>query len=200
VGVVSPAALDAVTIDAYGTLLELRDPVSSFARAVPGFERDAIDRAFRAEVEYYTAHSVEARDEDSLHELRAECARVFNAQLGSSLSPDEFMSALDFTWIDAAVGAVHQLRARGLAVGVVSNWDISLHERLAPLGIVVTTSAEAGAQKPDPAIFRLALERLDVVPERTLHVGDTAADEEGARAAGIAFTPAPLAALLESWA
>jgi putative hydrolase of the HAD superfamily len=200
VGVVSPAALDAVTIDAYGTLLELHDPVGSFARIAPGFERNAIDRAFRTEVDYYAGHSVEARDEASLRELRAECARVFNAELGSSLSPDEFMSALDFTWIDGAVEAVHGLRARGLAVAVVSNWDISLHERLAPLGIVVTTSADVGARKPDPAIFRLALERLGVLPERTLHVGDTAADEAGARAAGISFAPAPLASLLESWA
>jgi putative hydrolase of the HAD superfamily len=54
--------------------------------------------------------------------------------------------------------------------------------------------------KPDPAIFRLALERLGVSSERTLHVGDSDADEEGARAAGIAFTPAPVAALLEYWA
>jgi putative hydrolase of the HAD superfamily len=200
VGVVSPAALDAVTIDAYGTLLELRDPVSSFARVVPGFERDAIDRAFRAEVEYYTVHSVEARDEARLAALRRACADVFNAELGSSLNPEEFMSALDFTWIDGAAEAVQRLRAHGLAVAVVSNWDISLHERLAPLGIPVTTSAELGVPKPDPAIFRLALERLGVSSERTLHVGDSDADEEGARAAGIAFTPAPVAALLEYWA
>jgi putative hydrolase of the HAD superfamily len=200
VGVVNPAALDAVTVDAYGTLLELRDPVSSLARAAPGFPRDAIERSFRAEVDYYAERSIDARDDASLAELRAACARVFNEELGSSLTPDEFMSALEFTWIDGAVEAVQQLRARGLAVAVVSNWDLSLHERLAPLGIPVVTSAEAGARKPDPAVFRVALERLEVSPERTLHVGDTAADEEGARAAGLAFAPAPLSALLEHWA
>jgi putative hydrolase of the HAD superfamily len=200
VGVVNPAALDAVTVDAYGTLLELRDPVSALARAAPGFPRDAIERAFRAEVDYYAEHSIDARDDASLAELRAACTRVFNEELGSALTPDEFMGALEFTWIDGAVEAVQQLRARGLAVAVVSNWDLSLHERLAPLGVPVVTSAEAGARKPDPAVFRLALERLEVSPERTLHVGDTAADEEGARAAGLAFARAPLSALLEHWA
>jgi putative hydrolase of the HAD superfamily len=200
VGVVSPAALDAVTIDAYGTLLELRDPVSSLSRAAPGFAHDAIEEAFRAEVEYYAAHSIEARDDASLADLRAACARVFNEKLGSSLTPDEFMSALEFTWIGGAVDAVHRLPARGLSVAVVSNWDISLHERLAPLGVPVVTSAEAGARKPDPAVFLLALERLAIAPERTLHVGDTEADEDGARAAGLAFAPAPLTALLEAWA
>lgn len=200
VGVVSPAALDAVTIDAYGTLLELRDPVGSLAHVAPGFPRDAIEQAFRAEVDYYTAHSIEARDELSLAALRAECARVFNEKLGSSLTPGEFLSALEFTWIDGAVEAVDRLRARGLSVAIVSNWDISLHERLAPLRVPVVASAEAGARKPDPAVFRFALQRLGVAPERTLHVGDTEADEEGARAAGIAFARAPLARLLEQWA
>ena len=57
----------------------------------------------------------------------------------------------------------------------------------------VVTSAEAGAPKPDPAIFRLALTRLGVSPERALHVGDSPADEEGAHAAGMQFRPAPLA-------
>jgi putative hydrolase of the HAD superfamily len=199
-GVVSPAALDAVTVDAYGTLLELRDPVSSLAGVALGFPRDAIEEAFRAEVEYYAGHSIEAHDDTSLAELRAACARVFNEKLGSSLTPDQFMGALDFTWIEGAVDAVDRLSARGLSIAVVSNWDISLHERLAPLGVPVVTSAEAGARKPDPAAFRLALERLGVGPERTLHVGDTDADEEGARAAGIAFAPAPLARLLEQWA
>jgi HAD superfamily hydrolase (TIGR01549 family) len=200
VGVVNPAALDAVTIDAYGTLLELRDPVASLARLLPAFGRDAIDRAFRAEVDHYIAHAVEGRDADSLAKLRAECTRVFNEELGSSLSPDEFMGALEFTWIDGAVEAVERLRARGLAIGVVSNWDISLHEHLAGLGVPIATSAEAGARKPNPAVFRLALERLGVAPERALHVGDTDADEQGARAAGLAFAHAPLTALLEAWA
>ena len=39
----------------------------------------------------------------------------------------------------------------------------------------------------------VALERLRVRPERALHVGDSAADEQGARAAGMRFAPAPLA-------
>jgi putative hydrolase of the HAD superfamily len=196
---VSAAALDAVTIDAYGTLLELRDPVGSLARIAPGFARNDVDRAFRAEVEYYSAYSVEARDESSLTKLRSDCARVFNEQLGSSLTPQEFMAALDFVWIDGAAEAVGRLRDRGLAVAVVSNWDISLHDRLASLRIPVVTSAEAGARKPQPEIFRLALERLGVAPERALHVGDSGDDEDGARAAGLAFAPAPLTALLESW-
>ena len=187
------STVDAVTIDAYGTLLELRDPVGSLARVLPGFDRDAIDRAFRAEVEYYAEHAVEGRDAESLAKLRADSAHVFNEALGSSLGPDELVGALEFTWVDGAREAIERLRAHGLALAVVSNWDISLHERLDHLGIPVVTSADAGVRKPDPAVFRLALERLDVPASRTLHIGDTDHDRDAAAAAGLAFAPAPLA-------
>jgi FMN phosphatase YigB (HAD superfamily) len=189
------STVDAVTIDAYGTLLELRDPVGSLSPVLPGFDRDAIDRAFRAEVEYYAEHAVEGRDAESLAKLRAGCARVFNEALGSSLGPEQLVGALEFTWVDGAREAIERLRARGLALAVVSNWDVSLHERLDHLGIPVVTSADAGVRKPDPAVCRLALERLGVPAARTLHVGDTDHDRDAAAAAGIAFAPAPLAGI-----
>jgi putative hydrolase of the HAD superfamily len=187
------STVDAVTIDAYGTLLELRDPVGSLARVLPGFDRGAIDRAFRAEVEYYAEHAVEGRNAGSLAKLRTDCARVFNEALGSSLGPEQLVGALEFTWVDGEREAIERLRARGLALAVVSNWDVSLHERLDRLGIPVVTSADAGVRKPDPAVFRLALEQLGVPASRTLHVGDTDHDRDAAAAAGIAFAPAPLA-------
>ena len=193
------AEIDAVTIDAFGTLLELRDPVESLARLLPGFDRDAVARAFRAENEFYVPRSHEGRDAESLARLRAASTQVFNDALGSSLAPGEFVGALEFTFIDGALEAVEALTAHGLAVCVVSNWDIGLHDWLDGLGVPVITSAEAGAPKPDPAVFRLALERLGVDPARTLHVGDGDADELGAAAAGLRFAPAPLAEAVEAW-
>jgi HAD superfamily hydrolase (TIGR01509 family) len=68
-----------------------------------------------------------------------------------------------------------------------------------PTDWTVVTSAEAGAPKPDPEPFHLALRRLAVAPERALHVGDSPADEEGARAAGLHFLPAPLTSIVEGW-
>jgi putative hydrolase of the HAD superfamily len=45
-----------------------------------------------------------------------------------------------------------------------------------------------GIEKPDPGIFRIALERLGIEPERALFVGDIrSVDEVGARAAGMPF-------------
>jgi putative hydrolase of the HAD superfamily len=84
-----------------------------------------------------------------------------------------------------------------LRLAVVSNWDVGLHDHLRAIGLdslvdTVVTSAEAGAPKPSPAIFALALRRLGTTADRAVHVGDDAADVEGARAAGIRFEPAPL--------
>ncbi|MBD0338815.1 MAG: HAD-IA family hydrolase [Thermoleophilia bacterium] len=198
------AEIDAVTVDAYGTLVELRDPVGSLARRLPEFDRAAIERAFHAEARHYVEHSVRGRDEESLARLYAGCTSVFNEALGSSLDSAEYVAALEeeYAALPGAAQALARLRAFGLELAVVGNWDRRLEEHLERLGVAalvstVVSSAEAGAAKPDPRPFLLALERLGVVPERALHIGDARADEDGARAAGMRFEPVPLSTLPE---
>ena len=49
------------------------------------------------------------------------------------------------------------------------------------------TAAEAGASKPDPAIFTLAMDWVGATPAQTLHIGDDPAlDVEAARLLGLA--------------
>jgi putative hydrolase of the HAD superfamily len=87
--------------------------------------------------------------------------------------------------------ALERLRAGGARLAVVSNWDVSLHDvlertRLRGLVDAVVISAELGAAKPDPAIFRAALERLGATAAEAVHVGDSVeTDVAGARAAGL---------------
>jgi FMN phosphatase YigB (HAD superfamily) len=202
--------VEAVTIDAFGTLVALRDPVPALQRALAkrrvARDADAVREAFGAEVEFYVARSHEGRDEATLALLRRDCAAVFLEAAGAELDAGEFapafLDSLEFEPIDGAVDACCALAARGLRLAVVSDWDVGLHEHLDALGIAalvdaVVTSAEAGAPKPAPAVFELALARLDVSAERAVHVGDSDADEEGARAVGMRFEPAPLAAATE---
>lgn len=83
------------------------------------------------------------------------------------------------------------LRAMGYTLGVISNLDRPGPDLLAWLGLAglvdfAVTSQEAGADKPDPAIFRLALERAGVTPTEAVHVGDQPlSDRDGAWAAGL---------------
>ena len=207
------AELDAVTIDGYGTLLHLIDPLPAIRRALAGHgvepPEDAVAAAFRAEVAHYRPLAVTGRDPASLAALRLDCVRVFLAALDDPLEPeafvDDFIGELVFAPVPGAEETVARLRARGLRLAVVANWDCALPEHLERVGLLglfdtVVTSARAGVAKPDPAIFRLALDELGVEPDRAVHVGDEPLDEEGARAAGLRFLPAPLATAFDGWA
>jgi HAD superfamily hydrolase (TIGR01549 family) len=196
---------EAVTIDAHGTLVSLRDPVPALQRALAerGEPRDehTVRLAFEKEVAFYVPRSHTARDRDSLAALRAECARVFTDAAGAAVGDfaDAFAEAISFEELPGARAACAALRDAGLSLAVVSNWDIGLHEHLERLGLdeavdAIVTSAEAGAPKPAPDVFLAALARLDVTAERAVHVGDDAADEAGAAAAGMRFEHAPLEA------
>jgi putative hydrolase of the HAD superfamily len=203
VGRLNVAAIDAVTIDGFGTLLSLVDPIPRLRALLPEQSPQALEAAFQAEAEYYLAHSAEGKDEAGLARLRAACTDVFNQAIGANLTPDQYVGALEFEILPGVRDALTALRARGLALAVVANWDYSLHEQLARQQLdhffaTVVLSAEVGAAKPDPAAFYAALERVGVPPTRALHVGDSAADEEGAAAAGMAYAPAPLVTLLEA--
>ena len=195
--------VEAVTIDAFGTLVTLRDPLPALQRALAarGVERslDDVRRAFHAEVAYYVPRSHEGRDEATLALLRRDCATVFlRAARADTLDPDEFpfVASLEFELVPGGRSVCDDLSQAGLKLAVVSNWDIGLSEYLQRLGVdmPVITSADAGAAKPDPAVFELALARLGIdEPARAVHVGDSDADAEGAAAAGLRFEPAPLA-------
>jgi HAD superfamily hydrolase (TIGR01509 family) len=199
------AELGAVTVDGFGTLVELESPVASLANALEerGVERQQSDvaRAFAAEAHHYRLHAHVARDGKTLAALRLECVMVFLRELAAPLEPEEFvdafLAALVFRPAEGAVEALAVLQANGLKLAVVSNWDCSLPERLDALELLghfdtVVTSADAGVPKPEPNAFLLALERLEVAANRALHIGDEEADERGARSAGMHFAPAPL--------
>ena len=206
------AELEAVTVDGYGTLLHLVDPVPALSSALSkhGVERspEEVSAAFAAEVAHYRPNAVRGRDEESLAELRRECVGIFLEAAGAGLDPadfvDAFMEALRFELVPGAREVLEGLRVRGLQLAVAANWDCSLHAQLERLGAdrlfsAVVTSAEAGAAKPDPAVLRIALERLGADPARALHVGDEDADERAARAAGMRFAPAPLETAFAGW-
>ena len=206
------ADVDAVTVDAYGTLLVLDDPVGRLreALAAHGVNRNRADveRGFRAEVAYYAAHKQRAGDQTRLERLRERCAAVFLAEVAAELDPGAFVPAfvdsLVFELLPGAVAALDGLAARALALAVVANWDVSLREHLERHGLAscfaaVVLSPEAGAEKPHPRPFQIALGALGVQPERAVHVGDGDADELGAAAAGMRFVPAPLASAFTRW-
>jgi putative hydrolase of the HAD superfamily len=83
------------------------------------------------------------------------------------------------------------LKARGLQLGVISNFDTRLYDVLDGLRLrayfdSIHISTEVGAAKPDPAIFRAALADNELQPSQALHIGDSwSADVQGARQTGL---------------
>jgi putative hydrolase of the HAD superfamily len=83
------------------------------------------------------------------------------------------------------------LKARGMIMGVLSNWDTRLGPLLTGLGLMpyfqhVVLSAVVGWEKPHPRIFASALELVGVPASQVLHVGDNyQQDVVGAQQAGI---------------
>lgn len=84
-----------------------------------------------------------------------------------------------------------ELERRGLGPHIISNNTDLLPETLRNIGWAgrlasVTYSQEAGAEKPDPRIFRRALERAHASPHEAVHVGDSwSADVLGATRSGL---------------
>jgi putative hydrolase of the HAD superfamily len=176
-----------VLLDALGTLVRLEPPWDH----VDGEPSDPLERAFRAEMSYYREHSDEGRDPDSLAALRRRCAAILSAELGREVAVEEMMAAIRFRAYRDAAPTLAELRALAVRLVCVSNWDYSLPDVLARVGLAdeldgVVTSAAVGARKPDPRMFEAALEVAGCAADEALHVGDTPTEDvEGAKAAGI---------------
>jgi putative hydrolase of the HAD superfamily len=193
----------AVLLDAMGTLMTFAPPAPLLRAELR--ERLGVDvgaaaarAAIDAEIAYYRAHLHEGRDAAALADLRRRCAAAMRPALGepAASAPLEaltgaLLAALRFEAYPDAAPALRRLRAAGLRLVVVSNWDASLHERLAETGLAglvdgALASAEVGSAKPDGAIFARALALAGVDAAAAWHVGDSpTADVEGARAAGL---------------
>jgi putative hydrolase of the HAD superfamily len=193
----------AVLLDAMGTLLRFAPPAPLLRAALR--ERLGVDvgehaaaAAIRAEIAFYRAHLHTGRDGASLAVLRRASAEAMRPALGAAAGAPAaqleaaLLAALRFEAFPDAAPALRALRAAGLALVVVSNWDASLDERLRETGLAAlvdgaVASAPFGAAKPDPAIFARGLELAGgVAPAEAVHVGDSPdADAEGARAAGL---------------
>jgi putative hydrolase of the HAD superfamily len=192
-----------ILLDALGTLLALEPPAprlrtelaERFGLAV---SEEQAARAIAAEITYYRAHLDEGRDAAGLADLRRRCAEVVRsalpqeaADVGLDAVLETLLASLRFTAFADVRPALDAARNRGQRLVVVSNWDVSLHDRLRELGLeplfdAVLTSAEAGTRKPAPAIFAQALALVGAAPSAALHVGDSLEEDvAGARAAGV---------------
>jgi putative hydrolase of the HAD superfamily len=190
----------AVLLDALGTLVELQPPAPRLQRLLREAGLDVTEEqagaGFVAEIAYYLEHHLDGSDRERLERLRDRCAEEMRralgvAELDHATARRAMLGALEFSAYEDVLPALGELRGRGVALVIASNWDCSLPDWLAPTGILelvdgVVTSAEVGAAKPDPRVFERALALAGVEPSQALHVGDKVDNDiEGAAAAGV---------------
>ena len=102
----------------------------------------------------------------------------------------ELYQGLRFVLYDDVLSTLKALKDRRLVLGLLTNAKKDMVS-LQPLGLesyldFVVTSAEVGANKPEPPIFRAALEKAGVTAAEAAHVGDQYyLDVVGARRVGI---------------
>ncbi len=127
----------------------------------------------------YVLEGVGVTDEATLRAMADWRAR-FNPPVGIFNTPEP-----------TAATALAAARDAGLATGVISNSNGSIASLLGSFGFLsyldfVLDSFMVGVEKPDPRIFRMALERAHVDARDAVYVGDLySIDVLGARSAGL---------------
>lgn len=90
---------------------------------------------------------------------------------------DLFTSPEHYQLFEDVKESLEGLRQKGLRLGVISNFAPTLKGILEEKGILhyfdpVIVSTEVGLEKPNPAIFRLALEEAGLQAREVLYIGD----------------------------
>ena len=134
VGGVRAADLDGVTLDAYGTLLTIVDPVGSLHALLPDHDPNAIASAFRSESAFYQEQSSTGSDFEQLARLHERSVTVFNDALGSSLSPAAYAGAFDFELLPGVEPALARLRALGLTLATTHTYITDLFRKFGVSG------------------------------------------------------------------
>ena len=89
-----------------------------------------------------------------------------------------FTDLANYALFDDVAPALSELRRSGVTLGIVSNFEEWLERLLEQLGVadafaVRVISGVEGIEKPDPRIYRIALERAGVAAEQAAFVGDS---------------------------
>ena len=161
------------------------------------FSPGDLESAIRASVNYYRNHRWQPQAMRNIAQFWQEYYTIFVERLGISdpdlpiALNDHANKAVQYQIYSETLPVLRELRKRGYLIGAVSNWNSALPHILKDLKLMdcldsLVVSDQIGYHKPQPEIFRYALDSLGVPAISTVHIGDDLeADIEGARQAGI---------------
>ena len=182
--------IDAALFD-FGGVLVREGSVNDFARIAPHADPAVVlSHAIGAyhEDDDHPWHRVERGELDMAEWYTLTVAALAEAGI-EVVVPSS--GSVAFTPNEPVVDAVRAVRAAGGRTAVVTNNVRELSGTWRPvlpldeLFDTVVDSCEVGLRKPNPAIYRLACERLGVDPERAVLLDDIESNLRGAEAAGL---------------
>lgn len=184
--------VDAVLLDLYDTLAWISP--SLFGRTWlaerTGADPDRVRAAYGA--------TVAERGTGASGSIEGDIAMILEMSGGSA--DDELLSTLAAeqraAWasgvgvFDDSLPSIERLRASGYRVALISNCSREGRVTVEALGIdramdLTVLSCELGTRKPEPGIYRAALDGLEVEPGRAVFVDDLVEYLDGAAALGI---------------
>lgn len=194
-----PGEIKAILFDLGGTLIEYEN-LTWQELSVQGFklafdtlkgsldnlpEREQFVRLFNDHFEARYRDSLKSLMEVKVTDLIKDCFTTLNLP-GDGVLRKEFLEAYyrpitdQVTMVKDAPQVLGQLKVKGFKLGLVSNtiFPGDFHRReLSRFDLIdffdsLLFSCEVGFKKPHPAIFREALEALEVRPEEAVFIGD----------------------------
>jgi putative hydrolase of the HAD superfamily len=196
--VANPPEIKAVCLDIDDTLVDFTRAARTALLALIG--RDDMWPAWQEATDAFVGRAVTG--ELTPREMRQERTKAFFAeQLGVYLD-DSTVAVLEdrrqtqmcqgWRLFADALPCLEWLRAAGLRIAAVTNASgPQQHAKLADMGIsrffdAVVIAGELGVAKPDPRIFHVACQQLQILPGQAVHIGDRLdLDAVGARDAGL---------------
>jgi HAD superfamily hydrolase (TIGR01509 family) len=114
-------------------------------------------------------------------------------------SEDKFWNFIDKSWNSVnpnliLIKAIKKIKTKGLKTGIITNTsgriartrlDTFFGESLDKLFDTIIISSEVGLLKPNKKIFKLALDRINVKPEKAIFIDDSSHYLSGAREIGM---------------
>ena len=199
-----PCPLAAVLLDAGGTLISERRGRATIYASAAHDAGLAVDEVQMGKLMKHTLgelpRSVDGAFRFSRGWFEVFIERIFVDRLGLARERlqavrgtlfERFADPAEYRCTTGALELLEALSARGVTLGVLSNWSEALPGLLRDLGLTqhldfVLVSAIEGAEKPERAFFERGLELAGAAPASVLHVGnDPELDVQGALSVGI---------------
>jgi HAD superfamily hydrolase (TIGR01549 family) len=177
------AGIQAVVFDLYGTLISITKRTDPYARLF-------FESGMRNDERFRQARRISLTEDLTLAEL-VEKILPGSAMDLSAYEQEIALERASTRLYPETEEVLEGLKARGFRLGLISNLASPYKRSFFDLGLQdyfdeVIFSCDAGWRKPEPGIYRMMLNRLDIDPCRTLMTGDKVpADVEGPRAVGM---------------